>query len=161
MAIFGTISALEKQSCKRTFGKVYEFLRSTDLQSAFAEVAPGKKKTIEIAGKEVYAILSEYDVKTRETAKIEGHREYIDVQYIYQGRECIGYADLAEAEGDIDYNAEKDIYFCQSRKLSFVQLNEGEGAILFPDDLHAPCIGVQPGEHVKKIVFKVKVGYKG
>lgn len=157
MATFGTTEALAKQSCRRTFGAVFDWLRAADLPALFAQVSPGNKKTIEIEGREVYAILSEYDVKTREAAKIEGHREYIDVQYIYEGREQIGYADLREALGAIDYDAEKDIYFCQARKLSLVQLDAGEGAILYPDDLHAPCIGVQPGEHVKKIVFKVKV----
>lgn len=157
MAIFGSVATLEKQACSKKYGKVIEFLKNTDLAAIFAEVSVGNKKTVEIDGKEVYAIFQEYDTKLHENAKLEGHRVYADVQYIYEGAEIIGMCDIADLKGDAEYNAEKDIFFCQSAKLSHVILGAGEAAILTPEDLHAPCMCIGEPKRVKKIVFKVKL----
>ncbi len=158
MAIFGSAATAEKQACGKRYGKVFEFLKSTDLAKIFAEVSVGNKKTVEIDGKNVYAIFQEYDTKLHENAKLEGHRAYADVQYIYEGSEIIGYCDLKDIKAEPDYNAEKDIFFCQSTKLSHVVLSAGELAILEPDDLHAPCMCIDNEQkRVKKIVFKVRL----
>ena len=157
MAIFGSMEALKKQACGKLFGKVFSFLEETDLEAVFAEVTPSAKKTIEIDGKNVYAIFQEYNTKLHENAKLEGHRKYADVQFIYQGSEIIGMSDLKDIEVEPDYNEEKDIFFCKSRKLSHVILGAGEGAILYPEDLHAPCMCIGEPKTVKKIVFKVKL----
>ncbi len=158
MAIFGTVETLGKQACSKKYGKVIEFLQTEDLAKHFAEVTPDKKKTVEIDGKNLFAIFQEYDTKFYTDAKLEGHRAYADVQYIYEGSETIGYCDIADVQGDIDNNAEKDIFFCKSNSLSQVVLSAGQGAVLEPSDLHAPCmrVGGKPA-HVKKIVFKVKL----
>lgn len=116
-----------------------------------------QKKTVEIDGKNVYAIFQEYDTKLHDNAKLEGHRKYADVQFIYEGAEIIGMCDLKDLDGGADYNDEKDIFFCKSKKLSHVILGAGEGAILYPEDLHAPCMCIGEQKRVKKIVFKVKL----
>ncbi len=157
MAIFGSAAAIEKQACSKLYGKVFQFLKETDLAAVFAEVSVGNKKTIEIDGKNVYAIFQEYDSKLPENAKTEGHKVYADVQYIYEGAEKIGIADIKDITAQPEYNAEKDIFFCQTNKLSLVELSAGEAAILYPEDLHAPCICMGTPSRVKKIVFKVKL----
>ncbi len=157
MAVFGSIAALEKQSCTKKFGKVYEFLKNTDIAGTFAQMSKGDKKTVEIEGRDVYAIFQMYDSKLVENAKIEGHRNYIDVQFIYEGSEKIGYCDIKDIAEEPEYNAEKDIFFCKTKKISHVIVSAGEAAILFPEDLHAPCICIDTPALVKKIVFKVKV----
>lgn len=157
MAVFGTVATLEAQACQKKYGKVIDFLKNTNLAEIFAEVSPGNKKTVEIDGKNVYAIFQEYDTKLHENAKLEGHRAYADVQYIYEGAEIIGYCDIKDIAAEPEYNAEKDIFFCKSNKLSHVILGAGEAAILEPADLHAPCMCIGEPKHVKKIVFKVKL----
>lgn len=157
MAIFGKAATIEKQACGKTFGKVFEFLKNTDLAAVFAEVTKENKKTIEIDGKNVFAIFQEYDTKLHENAKLEGHQQYADVQYIFEGEEIIGMCDIADVDGDYEYNAEKDIFFCKSKKLSHVILGAGEAAILMPEDLHAPCMCIGEPKRAKKIVFKVKL----
>ena len=158
MALFGTTATLEKQACKNKYGKVFDFLKNYDLASAFAGMNPGDKKTVEIDGKNVYAIFQVYKTKLHENAKLEGHRNYADVQYIYEGAEIIGYADLQDIDAEPEYNAEKDIYFCHSNKqLSHVILKAGEAAILEPCDLHAPCMMIGQQQVAKKIGFKVKM----
>lgn len=156
MAIFGTVATLEKQACPKKYGKVFEYLKTANLAEVFAKVTPSCKQVVEIDGTDVYAIFQEYTTKRHEDARLEGHRTYADVQYIYEGEEMIGYADLKEIKGDADYNAEKDIFFCEANKRSAVIVSAGDAAILEPSDLHAPCMMMEQQKTVKKIVFKVK-----
>ncbi len=161
MAIFGTVATLEKQACKKKYGKVFDFIKSHDLAAEFAGMNPGDKKTIEIDGQNVKAIFQVYNTKIHSLAKLEGHRNYTDIQYIYEGQEIIGCSDVANIIAEPEYNAEKDIYFTQATKqLSHVVLSAGEAAILTPEDLHAPCMMVGEPKVAKKIVFKVREGYE-
>lgn len=161
MAIFGTVATLEKQACKKKYGKVFEFIKNHDLAAEFAGMNPGDKKTVEIDGKDVKAIFQVYKTKIHSLARLEGHRKYTDVQYIYEGQEIIGCSDLANVSENPEYNEEKDIYFTTAQKqLSHVVLSAGEAAILTPEDLHAPCMMIGEPKVAKKIVFKVKEGYK-
>lgn len=158
MALFGTTETLEKQACSKKYGKVFEFIKTYDLAGTFAGMNPGDKKTVEIDSKNVYAIFQVYKTKLHENAKLEGHRNYADVQYIYDGAEIIGYADIKDIDAEPEYNAEKDIFFCHATKqLSHVILKAGEAAILEPADLHAPCMMIGEQKVAKKIVFKVKL----
>jgi YhcH/YjgK/YiaL family protein len=52
------------------------------------------------------------------------------------------------------YNAEKDVLFYTDKPDMFFQLTDGQFAIFFPEDVHAPMIG--EGE-IKKLVIKVKI----
>ncbi len=161
MAIFGTVATLEKQACKKKYGKVFDFIKSHDLAAEFAGMNPCDKKTIEIDGQNVKAIFQVYNTKIHSLAKLEGHRNYTDIQYIYEGQEIIGCSDVANIIAEPEYNAEKDIYFTQATKqLSHVVLSAGEAAILTPEDLHAPCMMVGEPKVAKKIVFKVREGYE-
>lgn len=157
MAIFGTLSTLERQADGSKFALVFDFLKTTNLAEVFATLAEGEKKRIAIEGDRVFAIFQEYATKPASEAVAEGHRAYIDVQYIHEGEERIGYADLSEMEGTAEYAEESDIFFTKTHRLSLVSLSAGEGAIFTPDDLHAPCLASEGGSgRVKKIVFKVK-----
>ncbi len=158
MAIFGTVATLEAQACNKRYGKVFEFLKNHDLAAEFEGMNPGDKKTVEIDGKDVKAIFQVYKTKVHALAKLEGHRKYADVQYIYEGQEIIGCSDIANIIEEPEYNEEKDIFFTHANKqLSHVVLTAGEAAILEPQDLHAPCMMVGEPKVAKKIVFKVKV----
>ena len=42
----------------------------------------------------IFAINNEYKTKGRNDSKIEAHRKYIDIQYIVEGSELIGYCPL-------------------------------------------------------------------
>ncbi|MBQ3636066.1 MAG: YhcH/YjgK/YiaL family protein [Bacteroidales bacterium] len=158
MAIFGKAATLEAQACNKKYGKVFDYLKNTDLAAVFAGMNVGDKKTVEIDGKNVYAIFQVYNTKIHANAKLEGHKNYADVQYIYEGQEIIGYTDIANIDAEPEYNAEKDIFFCHAKKqLSHVVVNAGEAAILEPQDLHAPCMMIGEQKVAKKIVFKVKM----
>jgi YhcH/YjgK/YiaL family protein len=53
-----------------------------------------------------------------------------------------------------DYNPDKDVQLYNEQPDMYFQLTNGQFAIFFPEDVHAPMIGT--GE-IKKLVIKVKI----
>ena len=157
MAIFGTIETIVKQSSNPACARVAAFIETTDLEAVFNGVlSEGKNRVVEIDGREVYAIFQAYQTRRPEQCKIEGHRRYVDLQYVFRGSEWIGYADLSELSDATPYSEADDIYFGTARRESRVLLTAGTAAYLEPCDLHAP--GIMDGEPqpMLKIVFKIK-----
>lgn len=118
--------------------------------------------TYEIHGKDSYAILQRYETKLPGTSKPEAHRKYIDVQYIVEGREDLGWCPLnPELKTDISYNDEKDIIFYQKLIPSgSVLLEKGSFAVLYPYDVHRPCGAIDnTPAPVTKVVVKIAVDY--
>jgi len=127
----------------------FEFLRNTDLMS----LETGK---FEIAGNDVFALVSEYNTKGPQDCQPEAHRSYTDIQYIVAGREAIGFATLNNQTIVSEFDPEKDITFFAT-KTSQVVLEAGMFAVFFPQDIHQPCMQIDGPEKVKKVVVKVKM----
>lgn len=131
------------------FEKAFGYILQTDLVAA----ADGK---LDI-GEGLKAIFSNAPGKTKEasTAKFECHNKNIDIQFCIRGVETIGWKPREScAEPNGEYNAEKDVLFYSDKPDMFFQLTNGQFAIFFPEDVHAPMIG--EGD-IKKLVMKVKV----
>lgn len=131
------------------FEKAFAFIKETDLDSAAdgkSEIAEGLK-----------AIFSNAPGKTREAslAKFECHNKNIDIQLCINGVETIGWKPRAKCvTPNGGYNEEKDVQLYHDGADTFFQLTNGQFAIFFPEDVHAPMIGA--GE-IKKLVIKVKI----
>ena len=113
----------------------------------------------EIDGKNLFAFIQEYTTKPENEGMYEGHKNYIDIQFIVSGIEEIYDVDINKTEIKVEYDGEKDIAFYQdSPKATKAVLEAGEYGIFLPKDLHKPGISFN-GEKssVKKIVVKVKV----
>lgn len=130
------------------FAKAFDFIRKTD----FSKLVDGK---YEIDGDNIFALVQEYKTKDKVKAKLEGHRKYIDIQYLHSGVELIAYANL-ENQIVISDDEEKDLAFYEGDG-SFIKLESQMFAIFFPQDLHMPGIKLTNANKVKKIVIKVKV----
>ena len=110
----------------------------------------------EIDGDKVYASIQTYE--TKENAKYESHRKYIDIQYIVKGEEKIGVTEISNCETCIAYDKEKDLEFYNiNTKEEFFELKEGNFMIFYPHDAHKPSISIEKISTVKKIVVKVAV----
>ena len=127
------------------------------IEKAVSENYPAGK--YEIDGKELYASVQEYDSKLAANAKFEGHRNYIDIQFVVSGTEIIKVADIAKMTLKTEYNTEKDVEFYEDNaSASALVLSAGEYAVLFPQDIHMPCVAPEDkSAPVKKIVVKVKL----
>jgi YhcH/YjgK/YiaL family protein len=126
-----------------------KYLESTD----FSKVEVGK---YELEGKDVFAMVSEYQTKNLAEAKWEAHQNYADVQFIVSGQEKMGYAPLETMQIKDAYNAEKDMVVLTGSG-DYVTATPGTFIIFFPHDAHQPCVSIGSGSQVKKVVVKVKV----
>jgi biofilm protein TabA len=131
------------------FEKAFAFIKETDIAGAAegkSEIAEGLK-----------AIFSNAPGKTREAslAKFECHNKNIDIQLCINGVETIGWKPRGKCvTPNGGYNEEKDVQLYHDGADTFFQLTNGQFAIFFPEDVHAPMIG--EGE-IKKLVIKVKI----
>jgi len=127
----------------------FNFLKNTDLENL--EIG-----RYEIDGKNVFALVSEYESKKPEDCRPEAHQIYADIQYIVSGREAIGFAPLGGQTITSEYNPDKDIAFFSGETTPLI-LEAGMFAVFFPQDVHRPCMQINGPEKVKKVVVKVKV----
>ena len=149
--IIDTIQNADKYfSVHPLFAKAFEYIRQTDLH----HIEMGK---YDIEGDQLKAIFSDKAGMTKEAsvAKFECHNHHIDIQLCIQGNEQIGYKPREKCVIEKEaYNPEKDVQFYNDAPDMFFQLIDGQFAIFFPEDVHAPMIG--EGE-IKKLVIKVKI----
>ncbi len=132
------------------FAKAFEYIAATDL----SRIEDGK---YEIDGDNLRAIVSNKKGMTAEesSAKFECHNKHIDIQLCINGFEKLGWkprASCKEQKGE--YNPEKDVAFYNDKPDTFFDLRDGQFAIFYPEDVHAPMIGEGL---IKKIVIKVKL----
>ncbi|MFZ4771005.1 MAG: YhcH/YjgK/YiaL family protein [Ferruginibacter sp.] len=131
------------------FAKAFEFINENDLANepdGKSDIADGLK-----------AIFSNAAGKTKETslAKFECHNKNIDIQLCINGTETIGWKPREKCVSpNGDYNDEKDVQFFLDAPDMFFQLTNGQFAIFYPEDVHAPMIG---DAAIKKLVIKVRI----
>ena len=151
--IFDTLKNCRKYyEVNDKFEKAFDFINK-----ATKENLPVGK--YELEGCELYASVQEYTTKAEEECRFEGHRKYIDIQYIVSGIETIEVIDISKASSQTEYNEEKDLEFYENNsKATKGVIESGEYGIFFPHDIHRPGMafnGVQGS--VKKIVVKIKI----
>ena len=130
------------------FKQAFEFLKTADLNS----LPLGK---IELEGKNLYAIVQEVEGKTIDTARMETHVQYIDIQVPVSGGEMMGWIARKNLKQVTDeYNPEKDATFYADKTANLIRVLPPEFVIFFPEDGHQPGIG--EGKW-KKIVIKVLI----
>ena len=107
------------------------------IEKVVAEDLPADK--YELDGKALYASVQEYTTKLPQDGKLEGHRNYIDIQYIVSGQERIDLVDIAKAQEKTAYDPVKDVQFYQDAGISGTyRLEAVDYGIFFPQDLHKP-----------------------
>lgn len=125
-----------------------DFLKSKDLNS----LELGKT---ELKEHELTVNVSQTHPKTKAEAKLEAHRDFIDIQIPLSGIETMGYTPAKDClPADAPYNEQKDIIFYDGLAADYIAVKPGMFAIFFPQDGHAPGI-TETG--VKKIIVKVRV----
>lgn len=146
--IIDTLENLGKYtSVNPLFIKFIEYIKNVDL--ATQEI--GK---VELQGKDLVVNVSLAKGKTKEEAKLETHKNFIDIQIPLSGTEIMGYTPACNLPQG-EYNAEKDITKFDMLSEAYIPVHPGMFAIFFPQDGHAPCISNE--ENIKKVVVKVRV----
>jgi YhcH/YjgK/YiaL family protein len=148
--ILDKLENAELYSCiSENLKKGFDFLTTTDL----SKLEVGR---FEIDGKNVFALISEYESKAHQDCRLEAHQAYADIQYIVSGREAIGFAPLSGQTVTEEYISEKDIVFFSGDTTQLI-LEKGMFAVFFPQDVHRPSMQIDGPEKVTKVVVKVKL----
>lgn len=133
----------------KNIDKALEFMRTRDLST----MKPDKYL---IDGDNVFVIIQESQTMHRDQAFWGSHKNHIDLQYLIDGKESIGFQKTGLLSESAMYNAENDINFYEDDgKGFFVHLLPGHFVVCFPDDAHMPLVG--SGAYVKKAIFKIKI----
>lgn len=138
----------ELESLHPLFPELFDYIASHDILSAPLGI-------IEIKGKELFLNNCSPEPATCDSAPLEVHRKYIDVQVLLEGSETMGWKPLEEiSEWRGEYSDEKDVRFSDERAQTFFTLKPGQLAIFYPEDGHAPGISDAP---IRKFIAKVKI----
>ena len=133
-------------SLVKNLDKAMEFLTFHDLDS----LSNGRH---DINGESAFAMVYRNVGRSREGARLEAHRKYIDIQILLAGLETIGWKPLKRCcEPDGDYVGERDVSFFRDEPEVCLSMRPGTFAIFFPQDAHMPSISEAS---IDKIVLKI------
>ncbi|HRR33493.1 MAG TPA: YhcH/YjgK/YiaL family protein [Kiritimatiellia bacterium] len=131
------------------FKAAFDFLRNPTVHTLTA----GRT---DIEGDALFAIVQDYETKPVSEGKLEAHRKYIDIQFVADGEELMGYAPLGRPKVVAAYDADKDVAFYEGESW-FTLVRKGMFAIFFPLDAHLPSRHTGTPSRVKKVVLKIAV----
>lgn len=130
------------------FAPAFEYLKKT----ALAELSPGKHP---IDGERLFVMIGNDAARGREGARLEGHRRYIDIQFVIDGGDEIGWRAIGDCRQiETPYNNEHDYMLWRDRPETWLSVRPGQFAIFYPEDPHAPLAG---SGQAHKAVVKVAV----
>ena len=133
-------------------GRVYtalKFLSETD----FSKIELGR---YELDGDNIFYMVQSYDTDPDKTIS-EAHKKYIDIQYMVEGEEIIGVADISSEKELTETKEENDVWFYNCKTEPLV-LSAGKYMVLYPNDLHCPGVATNgTAMTCRKVVVKVKV----
>ena len=147
--IFDTLKNVDNY---KGLGRVYDalkFLSETD----FSKIELGR---YELDGDNIFYMVQSYDTDPDKTIS-EAHKKYIDIQYMVEGEEIIGVADISEDKELTEAKEENDVWFynCKTEPLTLLA---GKYMVLYPNDLHCPGVATNgTALTCRKVVVKVKV----
>lgn len=146
--------SIERLETYRGLGRaMYEgllLLREKD----FSSMADGRYP---LDGERMFLILERYTTKAVEDTRIEAHRDYIDIQYLLSGEECIGVGDVDHMQRVVEAHPEKDIWFFEGETVP-LPVGKGRFLLLFPHDAHRPGICTGAPQPIRKAVVKIRAG---
>lgn len=136
---------------------------SADIAAAVEELvklsgqnpAPGK---IEMDGDRMYANVMQFDAKSMDEQVAEKHERYVDVHYLFEGEETIGwFPQQGGLEPTQAYDSDADyMLYAPADEEVLLKLTPGMFAVFYPHDIHRPGMG-EPQTKIKKAVVKVRV----
>lgn len=145
------INPLNQMKYPKVIEETIEYLKTVD----FKKLELGKHQ---IKGDNIFFNLAEYNSFPKSERIIEAHKEYVDIQFLVEGCEEIGYSYFSpENKIKEGYSTEKDLLVYESIKDEFnLILTPGTFVIFFTEEPHRPCCIHKESVKVRKIVVKIK-----
>jgi YhcH/YjgK/YiaL family protein len=130
------------------FKQAFDFLRTVDL----ATLPDGRH---DLAGDALFVLPQRYHTKPQSDGFWEAHRRYIDIHFVFEGIERIGYAPLHRLHLQ-SYDDERDLSILEGDG-DFLTLTAGCFMLLWPEDAHMSGLQAGAASPVRKIVFKIAI----
>lgn len=118
-----------------------------DFERAFAFIKNPALETLDpglhdIDGDRMYCLIMKEEGLPKDEAKLEAHRNMIDIHYVISGVDEIGWKPTAEC-GQIGgpYDEERDVVFYDDEPTGWITVPSGSFAIFYPEEAHAPMVG--------------------
>lgn len=112
---------------------------------------------IELEGEDLFINNVEPATVPQTDQPLEAHRAYLDIHVLLEGAERIGWRTTDSCQSArAPFDVEQDFVLYDDAPTSYVDLQPGDFAIVYPEDAHAPLIG--GGERIRKLIIKVRVG---
>ena len=138
------------EALNESFAMIFDFI-----EKAMGEDLPTGK--YELDGSNVYALIQEYTPE-KEPQFFEAHKKYIDLQCVICGKERMEVAELDGCTVTDPYEETRDAAFMSCKDVKHtLEMGVGDFAVFFPQDAHRPCLVLEKGCKVKKVVGKIAV----
>lgn len=126
------------------------------LQDEFDPTSPDGR--IDIDGDRIYALVQGYETRPMGKCRFEAHRRYLDIQYVFEGSEAMGWTAREHMIVEEDYDEEKDVeFFEQPLRFTSLEVHTGQFAFFHPGDAHEPGIRLGDTRNVRKVVVKIRL----
>jgi len=113
---------------------------------------------VDVLGDDVFALIQGYDTRAAENCRFEAHRRYIDIQYVVEGAEAMGWARVDTLSVTEPYSDEKDVgFFATPAAYATPVVYAGSYTVFHPHDAHMPGLRVPSYDRVRKVVMKIRV----
>lgn len=129
--------------------KVFQYLATNDL----LKLPVGNS----VLDANINVKVQEYNTREFGEQRLEGHRQYIDFQYVITGSEFMGSGKLSEAKEVAPFDPKRDWGGYSLPILPYYIANSSYFFIFFPEQVHLTNLQVGDKAPVRKIVFKIKV----
>ena len=149
--IADTLDNLKGAVYPEAFRKAFDFLRTLS-----PGAADGKYP---IDGDRIYAMVQSGTTAGPRADKLEVHRKFIDIQYLFFGNETLVWAPLEGLDVQTPYDEGKDYEFLLApENVSRIELLPGTFAVFFPGDAHFGKLSGNGGDTpFRKVVVKIDV----
>ncbi len=110
-----------------------------------------------IVGEDLFVRVMEYETVAGDVSVYEGHRDYLDLHLIIEGREAISCLVDNNLPVSREYSKEDDTVLFEGKAGKKQHLDTGDFLLLFPHEAHASSLSISNvPEKVRKAVFKLR-----
>lgn len=112
---------------------------------------------IDLQGDDAFMLVQRYTTKPAEVCKFETHREYLDIQVVFEGAESIYHEPMDRLEVAQPYDEKIDAALYAPAEGSRLDFKPRDFAIFYPEDGHKPLCQCGGPSEVLKVVVKIRV----
>ena len=149
--IYGEIKDLH---CYKGISKAFDTAIDYILSGKYKEGNIGKNL---VDGDVVYFNMPDAPkTKDEKEGFLEGHKKYIDIHLVLEGKENIGYVPNSKVVVSKEYDSEGDYEIYKGDVETFLTLDNTKFLALFPEEPHMALVKVgEEPQTIKKVIFKI------